>query len=518
MANEIPLQIDYTSKDYNSLLTDLTSLVNVRTNYAWTADDPSDLGTVILESFAYMGDIQSYYIDRIANELSVDTATRRKTLVDIGKLFGYRVSGPTPATVAIRFENVSDTVIDIPVGTQVLATLLYGDFTEVYFETTQSAVQLAAGDNVTLAAREGKTVNTDRPDLISATTNKPLPVNLGTSSGTADQEIQLSDTGIVDSSIVVYVGQGEAFAPWEFAETLSEYGPTALVFTTSIDKDGVTSIIFGDGVNGSIPPSGQVISALYKTSAGSSGNLSANTVEEVTFIPGNNVPESVSYLSVTNPAASYGGADGDDSTQIRTKVKNAISTQRRATTLADYEALASLVPQVGKIKATSSLYTLVNLYLQTQNDGSTTPGIVSGSATATWTALAAEVQTYMASKIPAGTSLNIVAPTYTDFYVTLAVTAKPSYRNSEVSRNIRSAFINPGGLFAYESVSFGQSVALSAVIAKAQSIDGVISVTVSKFNTDNGGSVQTPAVALSAGYLPVLLTANLLITVTGGLS
>ena len=177
MANEIPLQIDYTSKDYNSLLTDLTSLVNVRTNYAWTADDPSDLGTVILESFAYMGDIQSYYIDRIANELSVDTATRRKTLVDIGKLFGYRVSGPTPATVAIRFENVSDTVIDIPVGTQVLATLLYGDFTEVYFETTQSAVQLAAGDNVTLAAREGKTVNTDRPDLISATTNKPLPVN-----------------------------------------------------------------------------------------------------------------------------------------------------------------------------------------------------------------------------------------------------------------------------------------------------------------------------------------------------
>ena len=112
MANEIPSQIDYTSRDYYSLITDLTSLVNVRTDADWSADDPNDLGTVILESVAYMGDIMSYYIDRVANELSIDTAARRKTLVDIGKLFGYRVSGPTPATVSIRFENISDNPIE----------------------------------------------------------------------------------------------------------------------------------------------------------------------------------------------------------------------------------------------------------------------------------------------------------------------------------------------------------------------------------------------------------------------
>jgi hypothetical protein len=518
MTNEVPSQIDYTSRDYNALVTDLTSLVNVRTGYNWNADDPSDLGTTILESFAYMGDVMSYYIDRIANELSIDTAARRKTLVDLGKLYGYRVSGPTPATISLRFENLSDGPIDIPVGTQVLATLLYGDYTEVYFETIESAVQLAAGDSVTLLAKEGKTVNTDRPDLISATTNKPLPVNLGTSAGTADQAFQLLEKNIVDSSIVVYVGQGEAFAPWRFVDTLSEFGPQALVFTTNIDEDGYTSVVFGDGVNGSIPPYGQVISTLYKVSVGASGNLASDTVDEVTFIPGNNTPEVVGFLSVSNLTASYGGADGDDNSQIRAKVKNAISAQRRAVTLKDYEALASLVSQVGRVKAASSVYTSVNLYLQTQNDGTVTPGILNGSPTASWSTLATTVREYMASKIPAGTTLTVVQPTYTDFYVTLNVAAKPSYRNAEIARNIRAAFINPGGLFSYETVDFGQTIAFSAIIAKAQGVDGVLSVNVTKFNTDNTSSVATSGVALPVGSIAVLKTADLIINVTGGLS
>ena len=518
MTNEVPYQIDYTSRDYNSLVTDLTSLVNVRTGYNWTADNPSDLGTAILESFAYMGDVMSYYIDRVANELSIDTAARRKTLVDLGKLFGYRVSGPTPASVSIRFENLSDSPIDIPVGTQVLATLLYGDYTEVYFETTESAVQLAAGDNISLLAKEGKTVNTDRPDLISSTTNKPLPVNLGSSAGTAEQYFQLLEQNIVDNSIVVYVGQGEAFAPWEFVDTLSEYGPQALVFTTSIDEDGYTSVVFGDGINGSIPPYGQVISALYKVSVGASGNLAANTIEEVTFIPGNNTPEIVGYLSVTNNSPSYGGADGDDNSQIRSKVKNAISAQRRAVTLKDYEALASLVPQVGRVRADSSIYTSVNLYLQTQNDGSVTPGLISGSPTLAWDSVAADIESYMESKVPAGTTLTVVAPTYVDFYVTVAVTAKPSYRNTEIARNIRAAFINPGGLFSYETVDFGQTISFSAIIARAQGVDGVISVNVNKFNIDDSASVLTSGVDLATGEIAILQTTNLVINVTGGLS
>ena len=518
MANEVPSQIDYTSRDYQALLEDLTSLVNVRTNYAWTADDPNDLGTILLESFAYMGDIQSYYIDRVANELTLDTAARRKTLVDLGKLYGYKVSGPTPARLNVVFENISDEAIDIPVGTQVLATLLYGDFTEIYFETTANATQLAPGDTVTLACQEGKTVNTDRPDLISPTTNKPLPVNLGVSDGTAQQIVELIDSNVVDDSIVVYVGQGVAFTPWNYVESLTEAGPNQLVFTTNVDADGNVSLEFGDGINGAIPPANQVISALYRISAGASGNLNSGTIEEVTFIPGNILPEAVGYLSVSNPAAAFGGADGDDNDQIRVKVKNAITTRRRAVTLADYAALASQVSGVGRTKSVAAVYSSVTLYLQTQNDDSVTPGIVSGSPTSSWTDLSSRVSTYLSDKIPVGTTVTVQAPTYVDFYVTLTVVANSAFNNADVEQDIRDVFLNPGGLFAYESVDFGQLMAYSAVMAKAASVAGVQSIIINKLNIDNTSSASTAGVQLSAGQIPVLQTTNLIINVSGGLS
>jgi uncharacterized phage protein gp47/JayE len=518
MANEVPSQIDYTSRDYTSLIEDLTSLVNVRTNYAWTADDPNDLGTILLESFAYMGDIMSYYIDRVSNELTLDTAARRKTLVDLGKLYGYRVSGPTPARVNVVFENISEITLDIPVGTQVLATLLYGDFTEVYFETLQNATQLAPGDTVTLLCQEGKTVNTDRPDLVSPTTNKPLPVNLGTSDGTAAQVVSLIDPNIVDNSVIVYVGQGVAFTPWNYVESLTEAGPNQLVFTTNVDEDGITSLEFGDGINGAIPPAGQVISALYRTSAGVAGNLNSGTIEEVTFIPGNTVPEAIGYLAVSNPTASFGGADGDDNDQIRNKVKDAITTRRRAVTLTDYAALATQVPTVGRAKAIAAVYSSVTLYLQTQNDDSITPGVVSGTATPTWTQLSGEVSSYLADKIPVGTTVTVQPPTYVDFYVTLDVVVDSSYNNDDVEQDIRDAFLNPGGLFAYESVDFGQLVSYSAVMSKAFGIPGVRSVVISKLNTDDSSSASTAGVQLVNGQIPVLQTSNFDINTSGGLS
>lgn len=513
MANEI--QIDYTSRDFAALKNDLVNLISARTDKNWDAADPSDLGSVLVEAFAYMGDIMSYYLDRVANETSVETAVKRETLLNFASLYGYKPSGPTPATVSILFENTGDLPIDIPVGTQVMAPLTFGPYTEVYFETTQAATQLAAAATITLTAKEGKTVNTDRPDLINPVNNKPLPSSLGSSTGEPSQEIVISDSGIVDASLTVYVGQGAAFAAWSYVDTLSEYGPTDLVFTTSQNEDGSLTVIFGDGVNGSVPPTGQLISASYKTSVGASGNVISGAITEVTFIPGNIDPEAISYLSVTNDAAAVGGADADTTDQLRTKIKSAISARRRAVTLEDYELLANQTPQIGRAKAISAVYSSVTLYVQTQNDGTNTPGIISGSPTTTWTELKTNVESYLADKIPVGTTLTVVQPTYVPIYVSMNVNIGAAFKQSVVKLNIAKAFLNAGGLFSYENNTFGRTIALSSVISKAAGIAGVESVTLTKLNTDNGSGVAT--ITLAANQIPYLLPAALIITPNGGL-
>jgi uncharacterized phage protein gp47/JayE len=128
------------------------------------------------------------------------------------------------------------------------------------------------------------------------------------------------------------------------------------------------------------------------------------------------------------------------------------------------------------------------------------------------------VSAYLADKIPVGTTVTIQPPTYVDFYVTLTVVANPAFNNDDVEQEIRDAFLNPGGLFAYESVEFGQLVAYSAVMAKAAVIPGVQSIVIAKLNTDNSSSASTAGVQLVNGQIPVLQTTNFIINVTGGLS
>ena len=514
MANEI--QIDYTSRDFESLKNDLVNLINARTNINWDAEDPSDLGAVLVEAFAYMGDIMSYYLDRVANETSVETAIRRETLLNFARLYGYKPSGPTPASISIRFENISTESIDIPIGTQVMAPLLFGPFTEVYFETTQAAIQLQPAQQITLTAREGKTVNTDRPDLINPSNNKPLPSSLGTSTGEANQEFLISDVGVVDDSLIVYVGQGEAFSPWTFVDALANFGPTDLVFTTEQNEDGSLTVLFGDGVNGAIPATGQLVSALYKSSVGSAGNVVSNAVAEVTFIPGNIDPEAVSYLTATNPSAAIGGADADDTSQLRAKIKAAIIARRRAVTLDDYEYLALQVPRIGKVNAVGAVYSSITLYVQTQNDGTNTPGIVSGNPTAVWNELSSDIQLYMADKIPVGATISVQPPSYVRTYVSMTVQVNPSYRNNAVKLAIAKAFLNDGELFSFEQNTFGRTIAFSTVLARAAGIPGVESVTLTKLNTTNAASAAT--ITLQPNQIPYLLPDDLIITATGGLA
>lgn len=582
------MQIDYTSRDFAALKADLIALIKERTGTTWDPTDYSDLGHVMVETFAYMGDIMSHYLDRIANETTIDTAIQRSTLLSFAKLYDYIISGPTPATVYVTFTNISSNTIDIPIGTQVMAPLSFGIYAEVYFETTVAATAVAPGANITILCQEGKTVNTDKPDLIDSTYNIALPSNLGSSDGTANQSFVIPETGIVNNSITVYVGQGVAFGSWSYMDNILEAGPGDRVFTTSPNEDGTINIVFGDNINGAVPPSGQLISASYKISVGAAGNIKSLAITEVTFFPGNLDPQVTTYFTVSNSAPATGGADGDSTTNIKNKIKASITTRRRAVTLSDYAALANISDGVGKANAASNVYTNVNLYIQPMNDGQAATGypqaniigvattgtavtyatdvdhgfaigntlnisgvnpiaynlqgavitavptttsftvastvtstyVVGGLAisltpTSSWTNLATSVQSYMADKILAGTSITVLPPTYVPIYLSATVTANPAYKNSDIKLAIYQAMLGSEGLFYYDNNMFGDTILLSQITSTIQNVPGVISTTITQLSRDGSGSVGN--LTLAANEIPYLLASSLVTTVSGGI-
>ena len=440
------MQIDYTSRDFAALKADLISLIKERTGTTWDPTDYSDLGHVLVESFAYMGDIMSHYLDRIANETTLDTAIQRSTLLSLAAIYDYIPSGPTPATVAVTFTNISDYTLDIPVGTQVMAPLSFGIYSEVYFETLVAATAVAPGATISLLCQEGKTVNTDRPDLIDSTYNIALPANLGTSDGSSNQYFIIPDTGIINSSVTTYIGQGIAFGSWSYKDNLIEAGPQDKVFGISPNEDGTINIVFGDGVNGAIPPSGQLISATYKTSVGSAGNIKSLAITEVTFFPGNVDPAVTSYFTAVNNAPATGGADPDGLTNIKKKIKAAATTRRRAVTLADYSYLSLLSEGVGKASASSTTYTNVNLYVQPMDDGQAATGYpqanIIGIAT---TGTAVTFGTDADHGFAVGNTINIsgVNPTVYNLQG-VTITAVPTTSSFTVASTLTNAYVGNG--------------------------------------------------------------------------
>ena len=120
-ANKVPVSVDYTGRDYYSLREELITRVKEATNQQWQGTDPADFGLALVESFAYMGDLINYYIDRVANESYILTATQRQSLLNIANTYGYSPTGYVGSVVDVEFTNNRGSENEI--GASILTTV-----------------------------------------------------------------------------------------------------------------------------------------------------------------------------------------------------------------------------------------------------------------------------------------------------------------------------------------------------------------------------------------------------------
>src|SRR5512139_251126 len=100
MSDIVHPRIDYTGKDYESLRQAMIDLASEKLP-DWTDRSPNDLGVVLVELFAYMGDMLMYYQDRIANEGYLDTAVEPRSIANLLRLIGYKMRPVRPATAGL---------------------------------------------------------------------------------------------------------------------------------------------------------------------------------------------------------------------------------------------------------------------------------------------------------------------------------------------------------------------------------------------------------------------------------
>ena len=58
-----------------------------------TTRDPDDFTIALLDGWATLADVLTFYQERIANELWLRTATERDSILRLAQLIGYRLKG-----------------------------------------------------------------------------------------------------------------------------------------------------------------------------------------------------------------------------------------------------------------------------------------------------------------------------------------------------------------------------------------------------------------------------------------
>tara|TARA_R110000824_G_scaffold357871_1_gene545418 strand:+ start:2513 stop:4354 length:1842 start_codon:yes stop_codon:yes gene_type:complete len=101
--------INYLSKDFESIKTDLIDYVKRHFPSDWRDFNDASGGMALLELMAYVGDVLSFNIDRQVNEAYINRAVETKNIVSLAQNFGYTPKNTTPAVVNLSISaNMAD--------------------------------------------------------------------------------------------------------------------------------------------------------------------------------------------------------------------------------------------------------------------------------------------------------------------------------------------------------------------------------------------------------------------------
>lgn len=320
----LPEPVDYTDRDFDSLRARLIALIK-SVFPDWTDFDVASFGNLLVELYAYVGDVLTFYQDNLARESRLVTATQRKNVMALAKMLGYRLHGAQPATaqVWLQLARVPVASVTFPAGT-VLRTQ---EVTEpVRFQLLAPAVIAAASDP---------------PRVLALVENSKAHTQLFDGRGLADLELHLDFAPYIDDSAVVSTPQGL----FTEVDSFLDSRPNDRHFVVAVDQNDRATLRFGNGVSGA-PPSG-TISVTYKTGGGSTGNVDP---ERITIIEGafKDAYGNAVQVSVRNPAPASGGADRQTVASAKMLAPESLRALTRSVAREDFEIHARRLPGVAR--------------------------------------------------------------------------------------------------------------------------------------------------------------------------
>lgn len=311
--------LQITNLDFGSIKNSLKSFLQQQDTLKDYNFDGSSL-SILLDLLSYNTQYNAYYLNMVANEMFMDSAVQRGSVVSHAKLLNYipRSAVAPMATVNVTVYGVTTSTLTLPKYSQFISEAIDNvNYTFVTKDDTTVNVTANTAIFNGLEIYQGLSASYSYP--YSASSNPKAIFNIpdkNVDTGTILVTVQESSTNLVSQTYIQ-------------ASDYLTLGPTSQVYFLQEGMDGLYQIYFGDGIIGKSLTNNNVVNISYITTNGTAA-FGANSFTIAQTVGGfsNTVTRSITSASQ--------GADKESIDSIKFSAPKAFAAQGRAVTKDDY--------------------------------------------------------------------------------------------------------------------------------------------------------------------------------------
>jgi hypothetical protein len=326
--------IALTQLDFDSIKTSLKTYLSEQNEFQDYDFEGSNL-SVLVDILAYNTYQNAFYLNMIGNEMFLDSAKLRDSVISHAKELNYLPRSFTSSKADLRLTitptDVNKNSIVVPKGTGFISRVDDYSFT---FTTTENLVitNKVNGSFVsdTITVYEGNYLS----DTYAVNYANPLVFKIN------NKNVDISSV-----AVTIIEDNGSVNIEYSRATSLFGYDENSTVFFLQPGIGDLYEVVFGDGVVGRKPKNNAIVIIEYRTSNGELPNGAFR------FINAGRI-DNEANVAITTVKAAADGAVAEDLNSIKFNAPRAFTTQERAVTAEDYEnLLKASFPEINAVTA-----------------------------------------------------------------------------------------------------------------------------------------------------------------------
>jgi len=322
----------FTNLDFDQIRTSIKDYLRANSNFTDFDFEGSNF-SVLIDTLAYNTYITAFNSNMIVNESFLDSATLRENVVSLARNIGYVPRSRSAAKASVSFSV--ETSASTPTLTLEAGLVCVG-------ATNETNYIFSIPENITTTVNSG-TATFSEIDIYQGTFVR----NSFVVDGSLDQRFILNNSFIDTSTITVYVkgpsdsGLGREY---QLVDNILNLSSSSEIYLIQEVQDEKYELLFGDGYFGKKLENESVVTVTYIITDGIEGNGASNFAFSGRFLDSlNNVVVPTNSITITTNNRSSNGGDIEAIDSIKYFAPRLYSSQYRAVTARDYEAIIQMI-------------------------------------------------------------------------------------------------------------------------------------------------------------------------------